>query len=369
MRKVGIITVPDYDNYGNRLQNYAVKEFFSEMGCSVDTLELNDVEFNKYKVRKLKLFIKKLKLRPLVYLFEFANGKFNKVKRYKKFEAFTENNLNVRYHPNGKLKNLKKIAQRYDYIVLGSDQIWHPTVMTTPNLFFATFAEPEKVLFFSPSFGLDHLESGYAQKVKTFLTDKTNLTVRESSGQKIIHELTSKQAMVLPDPTLCVDPGVWQKLAVPVKCIQQKPYILKYFLGNENDLYKDEFSRICSHYKADIFELAKKDCVSGYTTGPQEFLGAILNAEYVITDSFHAVVFCIIFHKSFTVFSRLNNMNEQEGLDSRIDGLLEKFQIKDRKFTFTDENDIGKIDSTGFDVTLESIKNNTTRYFDEIMKI
>ena len=231
MKKIGIITVPDYDNYGNRLQNFAVKEFFSQMGYAVDTLELNDVEFSKYRIRKIKLSLKKFRLRPIVYMFEFLNGKSAKVSRYRKFECFTEKHLNVKYYPNGKQKKLKKISDKYDYIVLGSDQIWHPTVMTTPNLFFATFAEPEKVLFFAPSFGLDSLSDVYAQKVRSGLLNKNNITVREDSGRKIINELVGKEATVLPDPTLCISVDSWKKLTFQFNYSQNKPYILEYLLS------------------------------------------------------------------------------------------------------------------------------------------
>ena len=61
MRKIGIITIPDYNNYGNRLQNYAVKNFFEKKGYYVETLEMNDPDFQKYKARKQKLQLKKRK--------------------------------------------------------------------------------------------------------------------------------------------------------------------------------------------------------------------------------------------------------------------------------------------------------------------
>ena len=367
MKKIGIITVPDYNNYGNRLQNFAVKEFFSKLGYTLDTLELNDIEFGQYKKRYIKLFMKKFKLRLLVHMFEFINGGLKKVKRYKKFEVFTQKYLGAKYYPDGRIKALKKIADQYDYIVLGSDQIWHPTVMTTPNLFFATFADPNKVLFFSPSFGVDRLNGEYAEKIKVLLGNKKNITVREPSGQKIIFEILGKDATVLPDPTLCVSPATWKELALPTYGAQDKPYVLKYFLGNESESYKEEFSRISDHCKADIFELAEKSNKAGYTTGPREFLGAIMNAEYVVTDSFHAAVFCIIFNKPFTVFSRLNSRNEKEGLDSRIDDLLERFGVQSRKFSQSGENEIGEIDSSDFQEIMDTIQNNTYDYFEKIM--
>lgn len=368
MKKIGIITIPDYDNYGNRLQNYAVKEFFSQMGYEVDTLELNDIDFEQYQSRKLKLFIKKFKFCPLVYLFEFFNGRKYKVERYKKFEAFTEKYLNVKYYPNGRLEKLKKVAAQYDYIVLGSDQIWHPNIMTTPNLFFATFVEPEKVLFFAPSFGVDHLSNAYSEKVRNGLENKSNITVREVSGKQIIYELTGKEALVLSDPTLCVSADSWKKVSVPMKYYENKSYILKYFLGTESESYVEEFLRIKSRYDLDIVEIGRKTSKGSYQTGPQEFLGAILNAEYVITDSFHAVAFCIIFNKPFTVFSRLNENGEKEGLDSRIDDLLAKFDIENRKFSYIIENDIGAIDCSNFNNILTSIHSTTVSYFSNIMK-
>ncbi len=363
MKKIGIITIPDYNNYGNRLQNFAVKTFFSEMGYKVDTLELNDTEFPQYQARKIKLLLKKFKLRPLIYLAQFANGKTEKVKRYKKFERFTEKHLNVKHHPNGRFRALQKIAGEYDYIVLGSDQIWHPTVNTTPNLFFASFVDPKKVLFFSPSFGVEKLPDEYAKRVKQGLSNKENLTVREISGQKIIRELLGKDAKVLPDPTLCIRADIWKELAEPLTYTKGEPYVLEYFLGSESKDYKEEIERICREYGANPFVLAKEGNKSGYATGPREFLGGILNAESVVTDSFHAVVFCIMFQKPFTVFSRLNEKGENEGLDSRIDVLLENFGIETCKYCSHNKGKKEKIDSSKFQGVLDSMRNKATEHF------
>ncbi len=301
------------------------------------------------------------------YLFEFLNGRLKKVKRYKKFEAFTNKHLNVKYHPNGDMVLLQKIAEDYDYIVLGSDQIWHPTVNTTPNLFFASFADPKKVIFFSPSFGIQELSPEYMSLVKEHLSNKENITIREVSGQKLIYELTGKDATVLPDPTLCVGSEVWKGVSVKPKAVGKKPYILKYFLGSESNDYKAEFDRICDSYNCDIFEIAKPDVAEGYTTGPQEFLGSILNAEYVITDSFHAVVFCIMFQKPFTVFSRLNKNGENEGLDSRVDTLLQNFNIESRKFSPDGTNEIGDINSSDFAKVLDSLRGTAIDFFKNIL--
>lgn len=367
MKKIGIITIPDYNNYGNRLQNFATKSFFESLGYSVDTLELNDVDFPQYKIRKAKLFFKKYRLRPLIYFFELASGGIKKVKRYKKFQKFTDKHLSVRYCPRGDIESLKKIAADYDHILLGSDQIWHPTVNTTPNLFFASFVDSEKTLFFAPSFGIEKLPREYAKKVKAGLSYKDNLTVREDSGRVILRELLNKEARVLPDPTLCVSPQTWESMAKEADRLESKPYILKYFLGGQSEQYIKEQQRIKDKYNIDAFELARETCARGYITGPSELLRGILDAEYVVTDSFHAVVFSIMLKKPFTVFSRLNESLGSEGLDSRIDILLERFNLQDRKYSPDGTNAIGEMDTCRFSEVLESMRLETAKFFDKII--
>lgn len=330
MKKIGIITIPDYNNYGNRLQNYAVRKFFLDLGYEVDTLELNDLEFPQYKARRIKLLLKKWKLKHVVYFFEFIKNSTQKVKRYSKFDKFTQKYLNVKYYPNGDARHLKKIAAQYDYIVLGSDQIWHPTVNTTPNLFFATFAPSEKVLFFAPSFGLQELPETYAAQVKKHLADKNNLTVREESGRQIIQQIVGKDAKVLPDPTMCLPADDWIEIAASPQ--EEQRYILKYFLGTANDDYLHAIDKIKNEYQLPVWDMANADNPSGYITGPEDFLGRIWKADYVLTDSFHAVVFCILLKKPFTLFSRLNSQGQNEGIDSRVDMLLDKFGLTDRKY-------------------------------------
>lgn len=41
MTKVGIITINDYNNYGNRLQNYATQEIINSLGCDAETVVNN----------------------------------------------------------------------------------------------------------------------------------------------------------------------------------------------------------------------------------------------------------------------------------------------------------------------------------------
>lgn len=365
MKKIGIITIPDYNNYGNRLQNYAVKKFFENKGFEVETLEMNDPLFSKYKARRFKLLIKKIKLIPISFLFEVVHSGISRARRYLKFEMFTQKYLNVRYFPTYNEGNYKKACENYQYIVLGSDQIWHPRVNNTPNLFFALFVPVEKRLFFSPSFGVEVLEDDYAQLVKANLIGIKKISVREDAGKKILQQLTTAEISVLCDPTLCMSKSEWIALINKPVNIPNN-YILSYFLGPLNNQYEKVRDRIQKELKCDIYSIADKSDRKSYETGPSEFLYSILHSRFVITDSFHAVVFSIIFGKPFLVCSRLLADGTYAGLDSRIDILLKSFGLENHKLK--PDIDIQTLLSVEYDCAdiLQQLKTDVEYYFSNI---
>lgn len=365
MRKIGIITIPDYNNYGNRLQNYAVKKYFENKGFKVETLEMNDKSFRQKKARKIKLYLKKYHLTFLIFFFESFNNGINSALRYLKFEKFTHKYLNVRYIPQWEDSMMTKIGNEYSYIVLGSDQIWHPYVNTTPNLFFGLFISPQKRLFFAPSFGVESLSKEYSDLVLKCLKGVEKISVREESGKKILKALTDANVTVLCDPTLLLAQNEWNKIAIKPKGIPEK-YILCYFLGHINQKYTKASERIEKELESICYHMANKNNADSFITGPSEFIYAIKNAQFVITDSFHAVAFSLIFKKPFLVCSRLNDNGRSEGIDSRIDLLLDMFDMKYRKYS---ENLIysdllNPIDKTEKIFNEQRCK--TEKYFDEL---
>lgn len=353
MRKIGIITIPDYNNYGNRLQNYAVKNFFEKKGYYVETLEMNDPDFKKYKARKQKLQLKKRKMLNVIFLFEMLKGGIDKAKRERKFEEFTLKYLNVEYIPEYNDKIINYVNEKFDFFVLGSDQIWHPYVNDTPNLYFANFTTSNKKIFFAPSFGMENIPDDYKRIVVKGLQNTQHLNVREKAGAKIIREILNKKAEVFLDPTLITSKTEWDKIAIKPDGLKDNDYILSYFLGPQNEEYKKVIASIKEKVNGEIFEIANKKEKNGYVTGPSEFVYSIKKAKFIVTDSFHAVAFAIIFHKPFIVFSRLNNKGKNAGLDSRIDGLLEKMQLVEKKYS--NEESIC-FDKFNFDVADSVIK-------------
>lgn len=331
-QKIGIITIPDYNNYGNRLQNYAVKTVFTKLGFSVSTLEMNDTAFKSYKARKYKLLLKKYNVKPVVFLFNALKEGVLRAKRDAYFERFTRKYLETKYFPEYNRQTIERLNDTYDYFVFGSDQIWNPFINDTPNLYFGLFTDASKRIYYAPSFGVEQIDDAYAHTVAEALKNVEHISVREASGSKIIADLLDKKAEVLIDPTLMLDANEWEKIArKPNNFVQQK-YMLSCFLGPKSKEYQTVIKNVMEETACETIYTIADRADKGYLTGPSEFVYSIKNAEFVITDSFHATVFAILFNKPFLVLSRLDSSGKNAKMDSRIDTLLARFNLQERKY-------------------------------------
>ena len=313
MKKVGILTINDIHNYGNRLQNYATQEFLKENGFIAETIK--NVE-NKKNV-KLKRLIK----------FFIQHKKYQKESIFLKFDKENINFSKFKVSPE---KVSKDLNDKYDFFVTGSDQVWNPTFKRMSDIDFLTFSDNEKRISFVASFGIneipDNLKTYYKEKLKDF----KSLSVREERGKEIIKELTDRtDAVVLLDPTMLIPIEKWE-------CIMKKPkmmdrlngrkYILNYFLGNLSESRKKEIERLAKENDCEIINILDEKSPF-YLCGPSEFVYLEKNAFLVCTDSFHSTVFAILFNRPFVVFNREDS---EVKMNSRLDTLLSKFELENR---------------------------------------
>jgi len=169
------------------------------------------------------------------------------------------------------------------------------------------------------------------------------VSVRELHGAELIKDISGRDARVVLDPTLLFDGEWWSKAAKPVQV--RKPYILCY-LFNENKSTYDYVQRIKKKtgYEVVTLPFAFSDIYSKnkkiYDAGPAEFLYLIKNAEFIITDSFHATAFSINFNKDFVCLFR-NTHTEKNNMNSRITSILSLSGLENRIISDPDvENDI-----------------------------
>ncbi|WP_373269940.1 polysaccharide pyruvyl transferase family protein [Mediterraneibacter gnavus] len=313
MKKIGIVTLYCNNNYGNKLQNYATKKILTKLGFECDTLVCRGINYPNRKGQLVGIFINILK----------KDTKLDKIekRREKKFKKYNKDNLSIKYIYKSKLK-------RYYYIIIGSDQTWNPYYLTYNksglyDWFFGMSVESSRKVALSPSISVHSIPSEDRERFVKCLKSFKHLSIREKQGASLIEDLIGTLPQVICDPTLALPSEEWEKAIEKPQYLPNKKYIFCYFLGGMNDIAK-KFIRNKKDYE--IIDILDKNNSEIYVSNPNNFLWYIKNADFIITDSFHASVFSIIFEKEFYVFDR----NEQINMSSRIITLLDDFNITDR---------------------------------------
>lgn len=323
--KVAIVTITEGTNYGNRLQNYAVQKCIEELGIEVETL------INKSGTESQNVsFLLKIKRRLSKIKNHLINAKFKKIikDRNEAFKKFNNENIKFSSIVINNDYNDSKINSIYNFFVCGSDQIWNPEFIENAFANFLQFANEEKRIAFSPSFGISELPENRKKEYSKYLKGFSKLSVREEDGAKIIDSLTRQKAEVLIDPTLLLSKDEWEKIIKKPDVVTDKKYILTYFLGKISDKREERIQRLANKYNYEIINLGKMEYEEYYTAGPSEFLWYIKNSEIVFTDSFHACVFSIIFDRTFYILDRDDKI---QSMNSRIETLLNKFKLQQQK--------------------------------------
>lgn len=321
--KCAIITITNGSNYGNRLQNYAVQRVLEKRNITVETLiNLGNNEDN-YKT-KIKSIVKNVLKTTLLY--KKYNNEIKRLNAFKKF-----NKYNIRFSKNS-ISNTKistKILKQYDCFICGSDQIWNPNYKENAKVNFLGFVENRKKIAYAPSFGVSNIPDNRKEEIKNWLNKIDYLSVRENEGKKIIEELTNrKDVEILLDPTMMLTSEEWDKISKKPNQLKNDKYILNYFLGELSEERRKQIDIVAKENNCEIINILDKNSPF-YQTDPSEFLYLEKNAFLICTDSFHSCVFAIIYNRPFVVFDREDNT---VSMNSRIETLLNKFMLQDRKY-------------------------------------
>lgn len=308
-----IVTLNGNNNFGNKLQNYALKKIL----CNY----FKNVESAKYKESVIYKTKKTLK-----YIFYTDAKEKKRIKKFKKFNYY------LNYTKKGySIDNIKpNELNEYDNIFYGSDQIWKPYNYGIPHLFGGKGATKKKNIAYAASFGISNIDKKYIKNFQESFSNFQKIGVREDDGKNIVDSIMkSNESKVVLDPTMLLTTKEWEEIMLKPKTPPQKKYILNYFLGKLSQERYNQIEKIAQKYDCDIINILEKNDNS-YISSPREFLFYEKNAFLICTDSFHSSVFAFLFDVPFIVFDReekgMNNMN------SRIDTLLSKFELKNRRY-------------------------------------
>ncbi|MGH2079308.1 polysaccharide pyruvyl transferase family protein [Aerococcus urinaeequi] len=372
MKKIGIVTLLGYFNYGNRLQNYALQETLVKLGCEVTSLKFSNdqdflMEFSGGKTRKERIInkIKDGSIGELVNTYhKLFQEKINRIKyketielRTSKFKEFTFEYINEQDY-NGKINS-------FDYFVVGSDQVWNPNYIINKPQFLLNFAPPSKRISYSASFGISTLPeavvSTYAKEIEKF----KHISVREGDGKEIIQNLVNKEVPILVDPTMLLSKEEWLKIAKKANNRPNSQYILTYFLGGPSSETSTKVNKLAKERNMKVINLGSKVDAETYATDPSEFIDYINNASIFLTDSFHGVVFSIILQTPFIVYERIA---VGSSMYSRIETLLNKFDLNNRQEK-SFEGDLFNVDFSNTNEILDLEQKKSILYLKESLEL
>lgn len=330
---IGIVTFWNSDNFGALLQNWALQEVLKSMGHRPKTVKYAPARYlpSSKSLREKTIGVIRDPKKILAFFNELCwrlVGNPLKIMKAKRFQEFRENYIN--YSDSvGRFEDVTKIAA-CDFYICGSDQIWNPHFINTQearDFYFLAFCEPWQRICYAPSVAVDEIPFEFQAYYKQNLLQFNSLSVREKGSSDLIESVCGLKAKVVLDPTLLLSPDEWRLVASRP---QKRKYVLGYFLGM-TDFAKESLSNYAQKNDLEVI-LLKYDheveyfwCRRSDAISVNDFLGLIDNAETVFTDSFHGVVFSIIFGKSFYVFPRSTLV--AKNMSSRIIDLLEKLGL------------------------------------------
>lgn len=330
MKKIGIVTFHRAHNYGAILQAYALEKFLEEIG--------NEVEFVDYFPEKMKKQYGVIKIneknfftRVKSFLSSIVFLRKNRA-RYDNFNNFINKNIKMtqKYHS---IEEVKKNPPKDAIYITGSDQVWNPDITNgLSDIYTLNFGEKNTLrVAYAASIGKNTLGNERYQKK---LAGINYISVREETAKNLLTPILKQNITVVLDPTLLFEGKKWQE-KLNLKKVENIPYILAYQV-KENKEYLNIVNELSRRTGLKIIHFDKKNTgynnilKNAYQEDPEGFVRLIKNAEYVVTTSFHATVFSILFHKKFFVIPH-------KSTGSRVTDLLDKLEINDRIFYSLDE--------------------------------
>lgn len=340
--RIGILTFHSQLNYGGVLQCWALQTVLEKMGHEVVVIDrwlhadnhLLECGFNKWRIGFWTKFI----LRAVM-----GSGDWAKLQRVRKTKGFLKAYLNLTSYHFVEWKDAPKDLG-IDMLVVGSDQVWHCGDFGDPGVYLLQNAPLVPAIAYAASFGFAKIPKFVSEKTeeciealpiyKEGLARFSAISCREEEGVNLCRELGFSAVHVL-DPTLLLDEAVWHRI-VKVQPSKRKR-IVCYFMSEDipSSLAAiGEFVKCGGHEVTVLLNSGipipmpttpkkfvnwmrllsckhKRHFEILESAGPAEFVNAIANADFVISDSFHALMFSIIFGKNVRILKPKTEMRKR----------------------------------------------------------
>ena len=308
--KVCTITCSNVDNHGARLQTYALARHFKDKGEDVRVIDYRPPYLSpSYKV----LYWPGRSVKEWGRFFLRFNQRVLLKKRHKKFVEFSQKHIPLTDRIYRNVEELRCNPPEADLYVAGSDQIWNTSFPngTDPAFYLDFGSDRTRRESYAASFGVRKLQPGSESFVRNNLERFDRITVRERSGIEIVESL-GYEAQLQDDPVFLLSAKQWDEIADGTG--EGERYVLVYDFFSHQEIKKKAI-KAAKEGDMGIYAIcpvrqpyARRNYV---TAGPETFLSLVKNSSLVVTNSFHAIAFCLIYDRPFVFVPRPDGLNDR----------------------------------------------------------
>jgi len=304
MKKVGILSMQNVDNYGSYWQAYSLKSILEELSFDVYFINIRPGEQIVSNPYQMKLSFSKIKRIPY-YLYELSRKKMYKSWRSKSFKTIDESEC--------------------DSIVIGSDEVFNCKQPSPWGFTLQLYGDVNcsNIITYAASFGYTDYDFICEKKIRDLIGESLSrikhISVRDENSKEIVNRILGINSMEHLDPVL-INSNLGYKNTH--KRILKRDYIL---------IYSYDFKFDDTEYINKIKEIAKAENLMIVAAGfyqnwvdkniigdPEKILSLFEHARYVITDTFHGTIFSIKHHKRFATIVRERNKQKLGDLLHRV---------------------------------------------------
>lgn len=384
--KIGIITYwSSSDNYGQQLQCFALQKYLKGLGHDAYLIRYMPTSHislwrriaRSIKYRLLAASEQKEKDKKTKLICER-----NKLLSYKRdFNNFRDKYIQSTGIIYRNIKELRSNPPTADIYICGSDQVWNNSLKDPDTAgWFLDFGKPTvKRVSYAASIGRD-IDSSEINRFTKYLKNFNAISVREQKAYALCHQLGFDKSIIAIDPTLLLNSSAYDSIEIDSNGIDVagEPYVFIYTLNirTAEEIYWDDFQKIIAKNGLQIRSVSS----SGYLPAREllpgvqneqatipEWLSLIKHSEYVITTSFHGVVFCLLYHKPF--YAVLLNNEYSKGND-RIISLLEFLHLSNLIVSNSEslkQINFENIDWIDVDAMIALLRQKSTHFIDDTL--
>lgn len=368
-KKVGVFTLyHNNTNFGATLQAFALLQKIKELGYDASVVDFIPEKLSVGQ-KILRLVFHPRRLFGLIFRYlgipgfgiDFFEKEWNKLwkRKWNGWQNFCRRYISATA-PVPEC-NLPKNIDQYDILLTGSDQVWNPEYCAEAH-FLPFNKQGKRKVAYAASISRSNLKEEQKEIFKKWLPDFDYITVRENEGKELLESFLDVNVDVVLDPTLLLTADDWNKIAEPIELDNQvsyrenvtkgtnstREYVLFVALGM-NPLHRKFATRVAErmNMRVVIVSTCLEEMRANYNLEgnelinitPGQYLSLVREASYIITDSFHCMVFSIIFHRNFVVLKR-NADTEIHNMNSRLYTLLDALGLEGQLVDLDDANKV-----------------------------